>query len=369
MELDGRKRVILKTIIQNYLETGEPVGSRTISKCSDLKLSSATIRNEMSDLEEMGYIIQPHTSSGRIPSDKGYRLYVDELIREKDQEVADMKEIMIQKTDRLEHVLKQVVKILASNTNYATMITGPTYHQNRLKFIQLSKVSEQQLLAVIVTEGNLMKNQFIELEEPIDDERLLKLNLLLNTQLNGLTIGEINLEMIQSMKQQAGIHSSVVSSVVDAVADAIQPDEEDRPVFTSGATNIFKYPELADSATASELINALEEKKELIEILKDSDGDEEDPGTGIQVYIGNESPIQTLKDCSVVTASYDLGDGLKGTIGIIGPKRMDYENVVDNLKTLKVQLDSVFGKQGGKENGGVNVTIDAEDPPDPDKIE
>ncbi len=369
MELDGRKKVILKTIIQNYLETGEPVGSRTISKCSDLKLSSATIRNEMSDLEEMGYILQPHTSSGRIPSDKGYRLYVDELIREKDQEVADMKELMIQKTDRLEHILKHVVKVLASNTNYATMITGPTYHQNRLKFIQLSKVSENQLLAVIVTEGNLMKNQFLELEEPIDDEQLLKLNLLLNTQLNGLTIGEINLDMIRSMKQQAGIHSSVVGSVVDAVGDAIQPDEEDRPVFTSGATNIFKYPELADSATASELINALEEKKELVEILKESGlNEEENPGTGIQVYIGNESPIETLKDCSMVTASYDLGGGLKGTIGILGPKRMDYENVVNNLKMLKGQLDTIFGNRQADEQEA-EAAVETVIGPDPDSEE
>ncbi|MCQ2501198.1 MAG: heat-inducible transcriptional repressor HrcA [Lachnospiraceae bacterium] len=370
MELDGRKKVILKTIIQNYLETGEPVGSRTISKCSDLKLSSATIRNEMSDLEEMGYILQPHTSSGRIPSDKGYRLYVDELIREKDQEVADIKELMIQKTDRLEHVLKHVVKVLASNTNYATMITGPTYHQNRLKFIQLSKVSEKQLLAVIVTEGNLMKNQFLEIDEPIDDDQLLKLNLLLNTQLNGLTIGEINLDMIRNMKLQAGIHSSVVGSVVDAVADAIQPDEEDRPVFTSGATNIFKYPELSDSATASELINALEEKKELVEILKGSGLEADDsPGTGIQVYIGNESPNAKLKDCSMVTASYDLGGGLKGTIGILGPKRMDYENVVDNLKMLKVQLDKIFGDEKNKTVQDVSITIDAITQPTPEEEE
>ena len=153
MELDARKKTILTAIIQTYLETGEPVGSRTISKYTDLNLSSATIRNEMSDLEEMGYILQPHTSAGRIPSDKGYRLYVDELIRQKDQEVSDIKELMIEKTDRLEKVLKQVVKVLASNTNYATMITGPAYHQNRLKFIQLSRVNEEQVLAVIVAEG------------------------------------------------------------------------------------------------------------------------------------------------------------------------------------------------------------------------
>ena len=123
-ELDERKRKILKAIIQTYLETGEPVGSRTISKYTDLNLSSATIRNEMSDLEEMGYILQPHTSAGRIPSDKGYRLYVDELMREKEQEVADIKNMVIEKTDRMEKVLQQVVKVLASSTNYATLITG-----------------------------------------------------------------------------------------------------------------------------------------------------------------------------------------------------------------------------------------------------
>ena len=165
---------------------------------------------------------------------------------------------------------------------------------------------------------------------------------MLNTQLNGLTIEEINLGLIKKLKEQAGVHSSVVSEVLDAVAKVIEVDDEEVPVYTSGATNIFKYPELADSSKASELISALEDKKELVEMIKDTVSDEEN--TGIQVYIGSESPIQTMKDCSVVTASYDLGDGMKGTIGIIGPKRMDYENVVDNLKTLKVQLDSIFKK-------------------------
>ena len=350
MELDGRKRTILTAIIRTYLETGEPVGSRTISKFTDLNLSSATIRNEMSDLEEMGYIIQPHTSAGRIPSDKGYRLYVDELIKAKDQEVADIKEMMIQKTDKLEKMLKQVVKVLASNTNYATMITGPVYHQTRLKFIQLTRVNELQLLAVIVSESNLVKNQIIDIEEPIDDENLLKLNLLLNTQMNGKAIGEINLDMISRMKQQAGIHSVVIGSVVDAVADAIQVDHEDMPIYTSGANNIFRYPELSDSSKASELISIFEEKRELAEMIMDSTPEEgEEPGTGIQVYIGGETPMNNMKDCSVVTASYDLGKGMRGTIGIIGPKRMDYEKVVDNLKTLQNQLDQIFREN--KEQG------------------
>ena len=345
-ELDERKRKILKAIIQTYLETGEPVGSRTISKYTDLNLSSATIRNEMSELEELGYIIQPYTSAGRIPSDLGYRLYVDELMKEKDKEVAEIKDLMIEKTDKMEKVLKQVVKILASNTNYATMITGPTYHRNKLKFIQLSRVSEVQLLAVVVVEGNIVKNHIIELREPMDEETVLKLNLLLNTQLNGLTIEEINLAMISRMKEQAGIHSEVISSVIDAIAQAIAVDDQEMEIYTSGATNIFKYPELADTSKASELISAFEEKDALAEFVKDTmDNDNGSENTGIQVYIGNESPVKTMKDCSVVTATYDLGGGMQGTIGIIGPKRMDYENVVDNLKTLKSQLDNIFKKK------------------------
>ena len=341
-ELDERKKKILKAIIQTYLETGEPVGSRTISKYTDLNLSSATIRNEMSDLEELGYILQPHTSAGRIPSDAGYRLYVDELMREKEQEVSEIKELMIERTDKMEKVLKQVVKVLAANTNDATMITGPTYHRNKLKFIQLSKVAEMQLLAVLVIEGNIVKNHMITLQEPMDDDTVLKLNLLLNTQLNGLTIEEINLGMITKMKEQAGIHSAVVGSVIDAVANAIAVDDDEVEIYTSGTTNIFKYPELADTSKASELISAFEEKQELVDLVKDTMNSEEN--TGIQVYIGNETPVKTMKDCSVVTATYDLGDGMQGTIGIIGPKRMDYENVVNNLKTLKTQLDNIFKK-------------------------
>ena len=345
MDLDERKQIILKAIIKTYLETGEPVGSRTISKYTDLNLSSATIRNEMADLEEMGYILQPHTSAGRIPSDKGYRLYVDELIREKDQEVLDIKEMVITKTDRLEKMLKQVVKVLASNTNYASMITAPTIHRNALKFIQLSKVREDQLLAVVVVEGNLLKNKIIELNEPIDEESELKLNLLLNNELCGKPIGEINLDMITKMKLQAGMHSQIVGSVVDAVAETIKPDEEDRAVYTSGANNIFRYPELADTQTASELISTFENKSELADMLGEFQDDDEE-STGIQVYIGDETSVKTMKDCSVVTANYDLGNGMRGTIGIIGPKRMDYANVVDNLKTLKTQLDSVFNEKG-----------------------
>ena len=151
-QLTDRKKRILKAIIKTYMETGEPVGSRTISKDADLNVSSATIRNEMSDLTDMGYIVQPHTSAGRITSDKGYRLYVDELMREKEDEIAEIRNLMIEKTDKMEKVLKNVARVLASNTNYATMVSVPQYSGNKLKFIQLSRVNELQLVAVVVCE-------------------------------------------------------------------------------------------------------------------------------------------------------------------------------------------------------------------------
>ena len=220
------------------------------------------------------------------------------------------------------------------------MISAPQYHQNKLKFIQLSRVDEHQILAVIVAEGNVIRNKLIPLCEELDTETILKLNILLNTMLNGKTIAEINLQMISSMKEQAGIHSNIISDVVDAVAEAIHSDEG-MEIYTGGATNIFRYPELSDNGKASELIQTLEEKQMLAELVTETLNKED---KGIQVYIGSESPIQSMKDCSVVTATYELGQGLQGTIGIIGPKRMDYENVMSTLKTLMDQLDDVFHK-------------------------
>lgn len=341
MELDERKKKILQAVIRNYLETGEPVGSRTISKYTDLNLSSATIRNEMADLEEMGYILQPHTSAGRIPSDRGYRFYVDALMEEKNREVVEMNELLVERQDKMETLLKQVAKVLAQNTRYATMISAPQTRCNKLKFIQLSRVDERQLLAVIVIEGNVIKNNILEVEEELTDETILKLNILLNTNLNGLTINEINLGMISLMKQQAGIHSAIVSEVIDAVAEAIKADE-DLEIYTSGTRNFFKYPELADHERASELITTFEEKQILSELVQDNLADENN--TGIQVYIGSETPVAGMKDCSVVTATYELEEGMKGTIGIIGPRRMDYEKVVSNLRLLKHQLDDLYKK-------------------------
>ena len=343
LELTERKRKILYAIIRNYLETGEPVGSRTISKYTDLNLSSATIRNEMSDLEEMGYIIQPHTSAGRIPSYKGYRLYVNELVEEKTAQVSTMNSLMIAKTNRMEEILKQVVRLLASRTNYTTMISAPSYRGNKVKFIQLSRLNARQLINVVVIEGNVVKNHILDLDEEITEEQVLKLNLLLNTRLNGLTLADINLGLISNIKEEAGSHVQVVNDVLDTIADVIRAEtDENMEIYTSGANNIFRYPELADTERASMLINTIEEKSVLADFIKDSEQKEQSGETGIKVYIGEEGPVESMKDCSVVTATYELGDGLQGTIGIIGPKRMDYEKVMNNLKSFKASLGQLF---------------------------
>ncbi len=340
MDLDERKAKILRAIIRNYQETGEPVGSRTISKYSDLSLSSATIRNEMADLEEMGLIVQPHTSAGRIPTDKGYRLYVDELMEAQNREVTQMKDFLIQRVDRVELLLKQMAKLLAVNTNYATMITGPVYSSTKLKFIQLSKMDNQKLLAVIVVEGNIVKNTILDLDRTLDDQDILSLNLLLNSSLNGLTINDINLGIVKELEEQAGPHGMLMREILNAVAEAVRTEEGGMQIYTSGATNIFKYPELSDGQTASELIHTFEEKDQLRNLVKESlDSDDKED---LQVFIGDEMPVQTMKDCSVVTANYELSEGVRGTIGIIGPKRMDYVKVMDTLRTLMAQLDILF---------------------------
>lgn len=339
MDSDDRKAIILKAIIKNYMETGEPVGSRTISKLPELNLSSATIRNEMSDLEEMGYILQPHTSAGRIPSDKGYRFYVDEILREKEIETEEFKDLMFKKVDRLENVLKQLAKIIARDTNYAAMISGPAIHSNKVKFLQLSKMDRFKLLLVTVAEGNIINNKIIDINSEISDSEILNLNLLINTSLNGLTVEEISLSIMNKLRTDAGVYGDIVDKVLREVAAVFESATDNLEIYTSGTTNIFKYPEISDREKASQLVNAFEEKDKLKEILSDVN---EDCENGVKVYIGNEVPVSDMKDLSVVTANYEIGEGLRGTIGIVGPKRMDYEKVLKTVKTVMASLDEQF---------------------------
>lgn len=344
MELSERKQKILEAIIRNYMESGEPVGSRTVSKYTDLNLSSATIRNEMADLEEMGYILQPHTSAGRIPSDKAYRLYVDTMLQRKDQEVEEMRELMVEKADKIDLLLKQVAKLLAQNTNYTSMVTKPKYEHKKIKFIQLNQISEAQLLVLVILDNNHVNNKFIELDSGLDDGVVAQMNFLINTALNGLDFTEINMAIMQKIKDQAGEYVDLVSSILDCISE-VMSEEDDSEIFTSGATNILKYPELTDKENMTELLSTFEEKQMLAAWANDKRAPATEQEHGIQVYIGEESPVESMRDCSVVTATYKIEEGVYGKIGIVGPKRMDYEKVVGTLENCMQQLDDIFKKK------------------------
>ena len=343
MELNERKQKILEAIIRNYMETGEPVGSRTVSKYTDLNLSSATIRNEMSDLEEMGYILQPHTSAGRIPSDKAYRLYVDTILQRKDEEVSEMKELMVEKADKIDLLLQQVAKLLAQNTNYTSMVTKPKYQHKRIKFIQLNQMSERQLLVIVVLDNNHVSNKFINLMTDADENVIAQMNFLMNTALTGLDFTEINMAIMQQIKEKAGEYGELASSILDCISE-VMTEEDDSEIYTSGATNILKYPELSDKEKMTGLLSTFEEKQ-MLSAWANDEPPEDDKEHGIQVYIGEESPVESMKDCSVVTATYRIKVGVYGKIGIVGPKRMDYEKVVGTLENCMQQLDDIFKKK------------------------
>lgn len=353
MELDERKKKILQAIIKNYLETGEPVGSRTISKYTDLNLSSATIRNEMSDLEEMGYIFQPHTSAGRIPTDAGYRLYVDDMLESKkgelsrkEKDLSKLQDEIGERVDRIEVVLQDMAKMLAANTNYTSMVSMPQPNRNKLKFLQLTQVDTKKILCTVVLDGNIVKNTIIAAKDEITAETLLKLNLVFNNTLCGLSLKDISFETAAKIAEQEPDCAELVTDIINAIAGAIG-GEDGLKIYTSGATNIFKYPELSETDKASRLISAFEEKQLLTNLLSD-DAVESENTTGIQVYIGDESEVGAMSDCSVITATYEFEQGVYGKIGIIGPKRMDYEKVVEVLNDVTGNLDRKFAEKESK---------------------
>ena len=210
-----------------------------------------------------------------------------------------------------------------------------------MKFVQLTQLDTRRLLCTVVLEGNIVKNEMMRVSEEVDQQTLLKLNLLLNSTLNGLTLQEINFDMAARMTEQAEHYGSLVSEILNQIVATIG-SADGIEIFTSGAKNIFKYPELSDSLKAGELISTLEEKELLTELMIDEPDNEGGKNTGIQVYIGEETPVSSMKDCSVITATYEFEEGVYGKIGIIGPKRMDYEKVVDALNHVTGSLDKKF---------------------------
>lgn len=320
-ELDERKEKILKLIIKTYLDTGEPVGSRTISKMINEELSSATIRNEMSDLEDMGYIMQPHASAGRVPSDKGYRFYVDSLMIEKSLEVKQIKAEMFERVDRLENMLKGLVKTIATNTNYAAMISAPSIMGNKIKYIQLSTIDENKILAVVVLEGNIVKTHIIDIGKTISSKDIVDLSVNINEIVTGKEVREIVEKSFFDKNERA--KDKDIKKIIQEIIKAVKEDSAENSIFTSGANNFLKYKELTENENVENLVETFEHKNELVQLI-----DNVNKENGIKIYIGDETPIESMKDCSVVTANCDFGNGMKGMVGVVGPKRMDYEKVI-----------------------------------------
>jgi heat-inducible transcriptional repressor len=263
------------------------------------------------------------------------------MLDDKAQEVQDMKAKLEEKADKIDTLLKRVAKLLAVNTNYATLVSGPRYQSKKVKFIQLTAVDEESMLVVIVLDNNDVKNQMLHIKEPMDQETVLKLNFILNTTLNGLDVMDMNLAVIQKIKEEMGAHSSVIDSVLELIGSALT-ENEDLEIYTSGATNILKYPELADKSNAAQLLSVFEEKEALNEWIEQEPTTQVDDNHAIQVYIGGETKVESMKDCSLVTATYRMDEGVYGKIGIVGPKRMDYDKVVATLQSMMAQLDDIF---------------------------
>lgn len=338
MDIDGRKLRILEAIIRDYIETGDPVGSRTISKKYDLGISSATIRNEMADLEELGLIMQPHTSAGRIPSDKGYRLYVDGMMQrthiEPEVETAILN-VIKEKVTRIDTLIEETAKLVAMLTNCTTIVTTPSISQVRIKHLQLVPIDDYSVACVIVTDTNGVKNHIIPTPKAIDFNMCNALTFILNDSLKGSTLSQISLEKIRlSIEEKMKEYGDIAASVLEAIDKTLQEDMPD--IYIRGANHILDFEGSSSKEKARELFKVFEEKPYLLQVL-----DHTGPNT-INIRIGEENVLTPMKDCSVVTTSYSIGEYTLGNIGIIGPTRMDYGQVVSVLEYVSHHITNML---------------------------
>lgn len=334
MTMDARKFRILQAIIDDYILTAIPVGSRTISKKYEMGLSSATIRNEMSDLEELGYLDQPHVSAGRVPSAKAYRLYVDQLmqsgaIRQGDAE--SLRSYFGNRAQQMEDVISRAAQVLSGLTHYTSLVMSPKGVELRIRNIQLVPVSSQSALLVIVTDGGIMRDTVIRVGGDLDADALYAISRVLTESLSGKTVSEA----LQTLRDR---QSDPVSSQVAGFLDSVETDSGKAKLALGGQSNILNFPEYNDVEKAKAFLSVLETKEKLVQLL---DGHNE---MAFTVRIGPETGIPELKDCSLVTATYSLSDNTHGTIGVIGPTRMQYGRVLSVLSAMGKQLTELLGK-------------------------
>jgi len=344
MYLDDRKRRILQAIIDDYIDTAEPVGSRTVARKHELGLSSATIRNEMADLEEMGFLAQPHTSAGRIPSDKGYRFYVNELMRERviSTEEADcIKQALEIRINEMNQLIRQASMIMSKITKYTSIAIAPQLKKSILKAVQVVPIQQGRALVIVVTSANVVRNSFIKIPDNVTADLLIMMSNVLNSKLNGLTIDQISSNILLDIEKELSISKEILIPIIDGIVDSINNiDYSD--VYLEGTTNILNFPEFMDIVKAKEFLNVLDEKEKIYKILNNKKGIE-----NIGVQIGNENDIQQIKDCSLITATYSIGNVVLGTIGVIGPTRMEYAKVISSMNFLKRKLNEEILKYIG----------------------
>lgn len=336
--MNERKLKILEAIIRDYIETGDPVGSRTISKKYDLGISSATIRNEMADLEELGLIVQPHTSAGRIPSDKGYRLYVDGMMK-RTHLAPEVEEVILkmikEKITSIDSLVEQTAKLISMLTNCTTIATMPSITQVRVKHLQLVPVDDCSVACVVVTDANVVKHHVIATPKAIDYNMCLALTNILNESVKGSTLSQISLDQIRdSIEDKMKEYGNLAGSVLKAIDNSLQEDMPE--IIIRGTNNILDFENFDDKEKARELFKVFEEKPYLVQLL-----DHAQPNA-INISIGEENILTPMKECSVVTTSYSFDEHSLGNIGIIGPTRMNYGQVVSVLEYVSHHITNML---------------------------
>ena len=346
MDLNERKRKILEAIIEDYISSAEPVGSRTISKHTDMGLSSATIRNEMSDLEEMGYLISPHTSAGRVPTDAGYRFYVNELMEQykmAQKDIVTLRRFFTVGVLQLDRLIRQASSIVSQLTNYTTIAVTPELKRSYIKRFELVPVDSKTALLVLVTSEGIVKNQLITVSE--DEVSLRNLSLVLNEKLTGLTLEEINLVRINEIQQILGADSAVLMPILNFIHQAIS-ELDGSEVYVANTQNILNHPEYYDLSKAKELLSFLEDKESVKHAVNQAD-----TGDAINVVIGSENEMDEMKDTSLVTAKYVSNGKVIGKLGIVGPTRMNYAKVIASLDYIHKNMDTIINELYHEEKG------------------
>ena len=343
MELTERKLKILQAIISNYVRTAEPVGSRTLSRQFDMAMSPATIRNEMSDLEEMGYLTHPHTSAGRVPSYLGYRVYVDELMNEYRLSVNEINQITMafrQRYVELSKTVESISNAISLLTNYTTLYTTPASGAGFIKSFKLIPIDEKSFVMIVVMDDGSVKNRTIRTHNVFDNEVLDKLSNYLNYRFSNINISMLTSVALEKEKQLVPVESGILDSIFGFMED-IASSVESTDLMLTGTTNIFNHPEF----------NSIDRTKEFLEFVKkDNMGKLKElidkTGDSTSVIIGNENPVLKDKDISLVVSNYSLGGGAKGKLAIIGPTRMDYAKVISTLDYLTACINEALEKEG-----------------------